>query len=131
MANRWYWLMFAWRSHHFTPFTRTRLRDPLFYFLKVIDPLKFPLYKNRIMQIKDFKRIRLHWIDILGDTAWADNDEFNEMECSTCVSEGYLFYSDQNKLMTFASYEAEDGEIISYGDRNVYPIGCVKEIEYL
>jgi len=83
------------------------------------------------MQIKDFKRIRLHWIDILGDTAWADNDEFSEMECSTCVSEGYLFYSDQNKLMTFASYEAEDGEIISYGDRNVYPIGCVKEIEYL
>jgi hypothetical protein len=83
------------------------------------------------MQIKDYKRIRLHWIDILGDTAWADQDEFNEMKCSTCVSEGYLFYSDEDKLMTFASYEAEDGDIISFGDRNVYPIGCVKEIEYL
>jgi hypothetical protein len=53
------------------------------------------------------------------------------MECSTCVSEGYLFYSDQNKIMTFASFEVEDGEVISYGDRNVYPIGCVREIEYL
>jgi len=85
------------------------------------------------MKIEYFKRIRLHWIDILGDTAWADTNEFSEMECSTCVSEGYLFYSDEDKLMTFASYEAEaeDGDIISFGDRNVYPIGCVKEIEYL
>jgi hypothetical protein len=83
------------------------------------------------MNITKYPRIRLHWIDILGDTAWADNDEFKEMECSTCVSEGYLFFSDEHKLMTFASYEVEDGEIISFGDRNVYPLGCVKEIEYL
>jgi hypothetical protein len=33
--------------------------------------------------------------------------------------------------MTFASYEVEDGQIISFGDRNVYPIGVVKKIEYL
>jgi hypothetical protein len=34
-------------------------------------------------------------------------------------------------VMTFASYEIEDGQIISFGDRNVYPIGVVKKIEYL
>jgi hypothetical protein len=34
-------------------------------------------------------------------------------------------------IMTFASYEIEDGEIISFGDRNIYPIGVIKEIEYL
>ena len=83
------------------------------------------------MSISKYPRIRLHWTDILGDTAWAEKDEFMEMECSTCVSDGYLFYSDENKIMTFASYEVEDGEIVSYGDRNVYPIGCIKEIEYL
>jgi hypothetical protein len=83
------------------------------------------------MNISKYPRIRLHWIDILGDTAWADNDEFMDMECSTCVSEGHLFFSDEFKIMTFASYEVEDGEIISFGDRNVYPLGCIKEIEYL
>ena len=83
------------------------------------------------MNISKYPRIRLHWIDILGDTAWADNDEFMDMECSNCVSEGYLFFSDEFKIMTFASYEVEDGEIISFGDRNVYPLGCIKEIEYV
>ena len=63
------------------------------------------------MNISKYPRIRLHWIDILGDTAWADNDEFMDMECSTCVSEGHLFFSDEFKIMTFASYEVEDGEI--------------------
>jgi len=84
------------------------------------------------MKIDKFPRIKLHWIDILGDTGWADDDEFSEMECSTCVSEGFLFYKDDTKLMTFSSYESDsDGNIISFGDRNVYPIGCVKEIVYL
>ena len=83
------------------------------------------------MNISKYPRIRLHWIDILGDTAWAANDEFMDMECSTCVSEGHLFFSDEFKIMTFASYEVEDGEIISFGDRNVYPLGCIREIEYL
>jgi hypothetical protein len=83
------------------------------------------------MNISKYPRIRLHWIDILGDTAWADNDEFMDMECSTCVSEGHLFFSDEFKIMTFASYEVENGEIISFGDRNVYPLGCIKEIEYV
>jgi hypothetical protein len=83
------------------------------------------------MNISKYPRIRLHWIDILGDTAWADNDEFLDMKCSTCISEGYLFFSDEDKIITFASYEVEDGEIISFGDRNVYPLGCIKEIEYV
>jgi hypothetical protein len=84
------------------------------------------------MKIEKFPRIKLHWIDILGDTGWADDDEFSEMECSTCVSEGFLFYKDETKLMTFSSYEADtEGNIISFGDRNVYPIGCVKEIVYI
>jgi len=53
------------------------------------------------------------------------------MKCSTCVSEGHLFTKDDTMVMTFASYEIEDGQIISFGDRNVYPIGVVKKIEYL
>jgi hypothetical protein len=53
------------------------------------------------------------------------------MKCSTCVSEGHLFHKDDNTITTFASYEIENGEIISYGDRNIYPIGVIKKIEYL
>ena len=83
------------------------------------------------MKIDHFPRVRVHWIDILGDTGWANDEEFKEMECSTCVSEGHLFTKDDKIIMTFASYEIEDGEIISFGDRNIYPIGVIKEIEYL
>lgn len=84
-----------------------------------------------VMSMIKYPRIRLHWIDILGDTGWADEDEFQDMKYSTCVSEGFLFRKDENAVMTFASYEIEDGEIISYGDRNIYPIGVVRKIEYL
>ena len=28
------------------------------------------------MSISKYPRIRLHWTDILGDTAWAEKDEF-------------------------------------------------------
>jgi hypothetical protein len=79
------------------------------------------------MSISKYPRVRVHWIDILGDTGWADEDEFQEMQCSTCVSEGHLFHKDDNAIMTFASYEIENGEVISYGDRNVYPIGVVRK----
>ena len=64
------------------------------------------------MSISKYPRVRVHWIDILGDTSWADEDEFQEMKCSTCVSEGHLFHKDDNFVMTFASYEIEDGEIM-------------------
>jgi hypothetical protein len=60
------------------------------------------------MSIDKYPRIRLHWIDILGDTGWADEDEFQDMKCSTCVSEGHLFHKDENSVMTFASYEIEE-----------------------
>jgi hypothetical protein len=83
------------------------------------------------MKIQQFPRIRIHWIDILGDTGWADEDEFQDMECSTCVSEGFLFKKDDQVIITFASYEIENGEVISFGDRNIYPIGVIKQIEYL
>jgi hypothetical protein len=33
--------------------------------------------------------------------------------------------------MTFASYEIENEMVTSFGDRNIYPIGVVKKIEYL
>ena len=83
------------------------------------------------MSIDKYPRIRIHWIDILGDTGWADEDEFQDMQCSTCVSEGFLFKKDNDVVITFASYEIENNEVISYGDRNIYPVGVVKKIEYL
>jgi hypothetical protein len=84
------------------------------------------------MNINDFKRIRLHWVDILGDSGWHNKKELKFMECSLCTSLGYLFYKDKNKVITFASFEADkEGKIISFGDCNVYPSGCIKKIEYL
>jgi hypothetical protein len=53
------------------------------------------------MSISKYPRVRVHWIDILGDTSWADEDEFQEMKCSTCVSEGHLFHKDDNTITDF------------------------------
>jgi hypothetical protein len=84
------------------------------------------------MEIKDFKKIKLHWIDILGDSGWHSKKELKDMECSLCTSLCYLFYKDKNKVITFASFEADKtSKIISYGDCNVYPAGCIKKIEYI
>ena len=60
-----------------------------------------------------------------------DEEEFQEMQCSTCVSEGHLFHKDDKVVMTFSSYEIENEMVTSFGDRNVYPIGVVTKIEYL
>ena len=48
------------------------------------------------MEIKDFKKIKLHWIDILGDSGWHSKKELKDMECSLCTSLCYLFYKDKN-----------------------------------
>ena len=53
------------------------------------------------------------------------------MQCSTCVSEGHLFHKYDKVVMTFASYEIENEMVTSFGDRNIYPVGVVKKIEYL
>jgi len=117
-----------YKNVDFIDFPLIPLRDPLFIF-KLQNRGKNFTYV--VMSISKYPRIKLEWIDILGDTAWADNDEFNDMQCSTCVSEGFLFYKDDKVIMTFASYEIENDEIISFGDRNIYPIGCVKNITYV
>ena len=84
------------------------------------------------MKIKDFKRIEFTFIDLLGDTSWAEESEFRKMECSTCPGVGYLFHKDNKVVMTFASYDADkEGNILAYGDRNIIPTSCITKIKYI
>jgi hypothetical protein len=41
-------------------------------------------------------------------------------------SQGYIYSKDRKLLRTFASHDAND-EL--FGDRNVYPMGCVIKME--
>jgi malonyl CoA-acyl carrier protein transacylase len=42
-----------------------------------------------------------------------------------------MFEGTDEELKEIMEEADKDGDIISFGDRNVYPIGCVKEIIYL
>ena len=79
----------------------------------------------------DYPRVKILWNDIIGDSGWSDEKEMNEMKYTDCVSEGYLYKETEDMVLTFASYEIDcTGKIISFGDRNAYPKGCIKEIIY-
>lgn len=78
-----------------------------------------------------YPRIRVYWKDILGDSGWADEEEFKKMKPTEPVSDGYLFYKDKNIVLTFGSYDVDSDGKITFGDRNVYPTGCIRKIEKL
>lgn len=78
-----------------------------------------------------YQRVRIHWKDILGDSGWADEEEFAKMKPTEPVSDGYLFYKDRQKVLTFGSYDVDSDGKITFGDRNVYPTGCIRKIEKL
>jgi hypothetical protein len=42
------------------------------------------------------------------------------------VSYGYIFSKDNQCVRTFASYDTTSE---SFSDRNVYPIGCIKQLQ--
>ena len=92
--------------------------------------------RRKKLQVQDaanskfpYPRIKLYWKDIFGDSGWADETEFKRMKPSTPTSDGYLFYKDKEKVLTFATYDVDSDGKITFGDRNVYPTGCIRKIQ--
>ena len=76
-----------------------------------------------------YSKYRIEWMDILSDSGWATDREFNRMKLAYTVNEGWLFSKDRYTIKIFASYDKdEDTKEITFGDRTMIPLSCVKKM---
>ncbi len=76
-----------------------------------------------------YSKYRIEWLDILSDSGWATDKEFNRMKLASPVNEGWLYNKDRYAIKIFASYDKdEDTKEITFGDRTMIPLSCVKKM---
>ena len=75
-----------------------------------------------------FPKVRVQCIDILSDSGWATDKEFDKMNLSYPVNEGWLYSKDNKAIKLFASFDKDDDGTITFGDRTMIPTSCVKKI---
>ena len=73
---------------------------------------------------KKYYFYEIKWLDILGDSGHATVKEFESMKPAMMTTNAYVFKKDKKYLWTFASYDEE-----TFSDRNVFPIGVIKELK--
>ena len=78
-----------------------------------------------------YSKVRVEWIDILSDSGWADEKGFNKMKLAFPVNEGWLNNKDKYAIKLFASYDRADDGSLTFGDRTMIPLACVKRIQKL
>ena len=71
-----------------------------------------------------YVKYRVEWIDIISESDWADDYEFDKMTLATPVNEGWLYEKTSKYIKLFASYD-KDEEGITFGDRIMIPKACV------
>ena len=94
-------------------------------------PRKTKRKLNLNQSVKDvipYSNVRVEWIDILSDSGWADEKSFNKMRLAFPVNEGWLFNKDKYAVKLFASYDREEDGSLTFGDRTMIPLACVKKI---
>ena len=71
-------------------------------------------------------------MDILSDSGWATDKEFHRMKLAFPVNEGWMFSMDKQHIKMFASYDRDaDTNEITFGDRTMIPLACVKKMTKL
>ena len=75
-----------------------------------------------------YVKVRVEWIDIISDSGWADEKGFNKMRLAQPVNEGWLYNKDKYAIKLFASYDREEDGTLTFGDRTMIPLACVKKI---
>ena len=75
-----------------------------------------------------YSKYRIEWIDILSDSGWAEEKEFNKMKLATPVNEGWLYSKDKESIKVFASYDKDDDGTLTFGDRTMIPLACIKKM---
>ena len=79
-----------------------------------------------------YSKYRIEWMDILSDSGWATDKEFHRMKLAFPVNEGWLFSKDRHTIKMFASYDKdEDTKELTFGDRTMIPLACVKKMTKL
>ena len=76
-----------------------------------------------------YSKVRVEWIDILSDSGWADDKQFNKMKLAYPVNEGWMYNKDKDAIKLFASYDREEDGSLTFGDRTMIPLACVKKIQ--
>ncbi len=92
-----------------------------------------PRVKRRIVATTQpdnipYAKVRVEWIDILSDSGWADDKAFNKMKLASPVNEGWLYNKDRYAVKLFASYDREEDGSLTFGDRTMIPLACVKKM---
>jgi hypothetical protein len=109
----------------FTTLTTTMARKP---------KRRKPRRKKKIVnatQSNDipYSKYRIEWIDILSDSGWATDKEFDRMKLATPVNEGWLYSEDKTSIKVFASYDKDvDTNEITFGDRTMIPLACIEKM---
>ena len=75
-----------------------------------------------------YSKVRVEWIDILSDSGWADDKQFNKMRLATPINEGWLYNKDRYSIKLFASYDRDDDGSLTFGDRTMIPLPWVKKM---
>ena len=75
-----------------------------------------------------YSKVRVEWIDILSDSGWADEKSFNKMKLAFPVNEGWLYNKDKYAVKLFASYDRDEDGSLTFGDRTMIPLACVKKM---
>ena len=78
-----------------------------------------------------YHKYRVEWIDILSDSGWAEEKEFNKMKLASPVNEGWLYNKDRFAIKMFASYDKDDDGTLTFGDRTMIPLACIKKMTRL
>ena len=74
-------------------------------------------------------KYRIEWLDILSDSGWATDKEFNRMKLAEPVNEGWLYNKDRYAIKIFASYDKDEAtKEITFGDRTMIPLACIKRM---
>ena len=76
-----------------------------------------------------YSKYRIEWLDILSDSGWATDKEFNRMRLAEPVNEGWLYNKDRYAIKIFASYDKDEAtKEITFGDRTMIPLACIKRM---
>tara|TARA_R110002020_G_scaffold47788_1_gene136585 strand:- start:175 stop:483 length:309 start_codon:yes stop_codon:yes gene_type:complete len=88
---------------------------------------KLNLHTREVSPIP-YAKYRVKWIDIVSDSGWAEEKDFNKMKLSHPVNEGWLYSKDKDAIKLFASYDREEDGTITFGDRTMIPLSCIKKM---
>ena len=83
-------------------------------------------YRHISINKKRYYFYEIKWMDILGDSGHANTKEFDAMRPAIKITYGFIYKKDRKYLWTFNTYDEKEDE---FTDRNVFPIGCVLNME--